>query len=110
MLKIQSKTDKDKSYLFESLSAITSKDLAASIFSGIYVNGIPSKLESTLELNSPNPLEKNIGVLTAIINDCELPEISAAYNAKSFIGVYDYLTEINGVVRLPYRIHTLRKI
>lgn len=105
MLTINSKTDKNKAYFFESLGYITPEDLLKGYFSGI-----PGKLESTLELPSPNPLEKNKNKLLEIINDCDLPEIQVAHSkANGFCALYDFL-KTKGVYRLPYNIHTLTKI
>ncbi|MGV8086302.1 MAG: hypothetical protein ACP5N1_01600 [Candidatus Woesearchaeota archaeon] len=105
MLTINSKTDKNKIYFFESLGYITPEDLLKGYFSGI-----PGKLESTLELPSPNPLEKDEEKLIKIINDCDLAEINVAHSkADGFCAVY-YFLKTKGVHRLPYNIHTLTKI
>ncbi len=102
MLTINSKTDKDKVYFFECLGYIKPEHLGSGLFTKIP----GGKLESTLVLNTPNPLEKNKELLIDIIKDCDNSELIASYDAENFIGVYRYLRS-QGVFELPYRIHTL---
>jgi hypothetical protein len=104
MLTLNSKTNNDRIYFFESLGYITSKHLKE----GAFVK-IPSILETTIVMNTPNPTQDNKDLLSDIIRDCNSLELNFAYDIKGFYGVYRFL-KTQGVFELPYKIHTLKKL
>jgi len=112
MLTVQSKTNKDRMYFFESLNLYNSKhpSLATSenLKKGLYVK-IPGKLESTITMNTPSPNKESLEPVIEIIKDCAHPELVASYDLNGFEGMYTFLKAC-GVHELPYRIHTLTKI